>query len=123
MQLPKYKRGMGSKPKLKICREPGCGKEYIGHSISKYCEFHRILKNRKRKRYVREYDGIKKIHHKFNYVTKVVMKCELEGCNNEYLVDLYPKQQSYPKYCEEHRNEFKRFQFLRHMKSRVVYYA
>ena len=48
MQLPVYKKKL--KEKLKICQEPGCGKEFWGHPIAKYCEFHRDITHRKRKR-------------------------------------------------------------------------
>ena len=35
MQLPKYKKK--KRIKLKVCQEPGCGREFWGHPIAKYC--------------------------------------------------------------------------------------
>lgn len=49
--------------------------------------------------------------HTYTYATKVVFNCEC--CGKPYELILYPKQFLYPKYCEEHRNEFKRNQFIR----------
>ena len=42
MQLPKYKKK--KRIKLKVCQEPGCGREFWGHPIAKYCELHRDIK-------------------------------------------------------------------------------
>ena len=44
MQLPKYKKK--KRIKLKVCQEPGCGREFWGHPIAKYCELHRDIKQR-----------------------------------------------------------------------------
>ena len=44
MQLPKYKKK--KRIKLKICQGPGCGREFWGHPIAKYCELHRDIKQR-----------------------------------------------------------------------------
>jgi hypothetical protein len=52
------------------------------------------------------------IQHPYTEVTITVMPCHLEGCNNQFEVKLYPRQFVYPKYCGEHRNEFKRIRHL-----------
>ena len=82
MQLPKYKKK--KRIKLKVCQEPGCGREFWGHPIAKYCELHRDIK-----------------------------KCCLEGCNELFTIRVFPKQYIYPRFCEEHRNDFKRANYLR----------
>ena len=38
--------------------------------------------------------------------------CGLEGCTAKHKVNLIPGQILYPKYCEEHRTEHRRQQFL-----------
>jgi len=116
MQLPKYSpASMGRRLKTKYCQEPGCGKEYIGHPISKYCEIHRNIKTRKRKRRTYEDVAVKNqtFVHKFTEVTNVEFVCQLPGCNRHFTVKTYPKQTTYPKFCEEHRSEFKRINFMR----------
>ena len=36
--------------KLKVCQEPGCGKEFWGHPIAKYCDDHRDIKQRQKQK-------------------------------------------------------------------------
>jgi hypothetical protein len=43
----------------------------------------------------------------------MVLNCALEGCDNQFEVKIYPRQYIYPKYCPEHRNEYKRIRHLR----------
>ena len=122
MQLPVSKSKKHSKVVLKYCQEPGCGKEYLGHPITKYCEYHRILSNRKRKKVVYEpvetYNKIFK--HKYIDTTKIEFFCELDGCNESYYVNIVPRQYVYPKYCPEHRNEFKREHFVNKQKEKSL---
>jgi len=40
------------------------------------------------------------------------MDCALEGCDHQFEVKIYPRQFIYPKYCPEHRNEYKRIRHL-----------
>lgn len=42
----------------------------------------------------------------------MVMNCALEGCDHQFEVKIYPRQYIYPKYCPEHRNEYKRIRHL-----------
>lgn len=39
--------------------------------------------------------------------------CQLLGCRQEFPVTLVPNQVLYPKYCPDHRSEFRRKDFLR----------
>jgi hypothetical protein len=50
--------------------------------------------------------------HKFIEATDVEFTCQLSGCNRKYMLKVIPKLFIYPKYCEEHRSEFKRAFFL-----------
>ena len=80
------------------------------------------MKNRVRVR--REYKPVDEDNMVFNHslqdVTEYTFCCSLEGCNKMYSVSLYPKQSVYPRYCEEHRNPFKRKNFLREKKKWTV---
>lgn len=111
MQLPKYKKK--KRIKLKICQY--CGKEFWGHPIAKYCELHRDVKQReKTKKSPEPGDSNNKTHqHDFIEVVEESWICELDGCSKEYTVKIFPKQFVYPRFCEEHRNEFRRRNWAR----------
>jgi hypothetical protein len=111
VQLPKYKKK--KRIKLKICQY--CGKEFWGHPIAKYCELHRDVKQReKTKKSPEPGDSNNKTHqHEYIEVVEENWICELEGCGKEYVVKIFPKQYVYPRFCEEHRNEFRRRNWAR----------
>jgi len=112
MQLPKSRRRQ--KLREKKCQYPGCDKIFYGIHISKYCAEHRQDRYRIRKRSKPENVNIKNqtISHPYTEVTMTVMHCQLPGCDNQFEVKLYPRQFIYPKYCPEHRNEYKRIRHL-----------
>ncbi len=114
MQLPKYKKK--KRIKLKVCQY--CGKEFWGHPIAKYCELHRDVKQReKAKKPVEPVDPNNRIfEHEYLEVVEQEFVCELDGCNRTFTVKIFPKQFVYPRYCEEHRNEYKRKNWLRQRK-------
>jgi len=115
MQLPQYKRNRRQKEKYKICHEPGCGKEFWGHPIAKYCELHNDPKKRvrRRRRVTNIRDENMVFEHRFSEVTSVEFPCALKGCCKKFIVKVFPKQYVYPKYCEEHRVIYRRGLFLR----------
>jgi hypothetical protein len=111
VQLPKYKKK--KRIKLKICQY--CGKEFWGHPIAKYCELHRDVKQReKTKKSPEPGDSNNKTYnHDLIEVVEETWICELEGCGKSYVVKVFPKQYVYPRFCEEHRNEFRRRNYVR----------
>lgn len=111
MQLPKYKKK--KRIKLKICQY--CGKEFWGHPIAKYCELHRDVKQReKTKKSPEPGDSNNRTYnHDFIEVVEENWICELDGCGKSYVVKIFPKQFVYPRFCEEHRNEFRRRNWIR----------
>lgn len=115
MQLPKYKKK--KRIKLKICQEPGCGREFWGHPIAKYCELHRDIKLRQKQKKNVESIEAKNIIFRHNYTEAMdlTFKCCLEGCNELFTIKVFPKQTVYPRFCMEHRNDFKRENFIRIM--------
>ncbi len=111
VQLPKYKKK--KRIKLKICQY--CGKEFWGHPIAKYCELHRDVKQReKTKKSPEPGDSNNKTHsHELIEVVEETWTCELDGCDKTYVVKIFPKQYVYPRFCDEHRNEFRRRNWIR----------
>lgn len=112
MQLPKSRRRQ--KLREKRCQYPGCGKIFFGIHISKYCPEHRQDRYRIRKRTKPEDVNIKNQTYKHGYteVVTLVMTCALEGCDHQFEVKIYPRQYVYPKYCTDHRNEYRRVRHL-----------
>ena len=113
MQLPKTRRRQ--KLREKKCQYPGCGKIFFGIHIAKYCHEHRKDQYRIRKRAAPEDVNLKNqtIKHSNTEVQTVVMRCDLELCDHEFELKIFPRQYVYPKYCDLHRNEFKRELHLR----------
>lgn len=93
----------------KTCQYPGCDEIFYGICVTKFCKEH--SKNKYRVRY-REITNPfvlnKKYKHKDIHSKLVTWVCELEGCDCKYEVRVYSNESVYPKYCPEHRNEFKR---------------
>ena len=119
MQLPKYKKK--KRIKLKVCQEPGCGREFWGHPIAKYCELHRDIKQRQKQK--KNLDSVESknmvFKHNFTEVVESPFLCCLEGCNTLFSVKVFPKQFIYPKFCNEHRNDFKRKNFARLQRKKI----
>ena len=113
MQLPKYKPI--NKRVVKYCKYSGCGKEFVGRPIQKYCDFHTDPHHRKRIRAKPENPGVKNqvFMHTFKDTTKAQFPCALPGCTERFVLEIFPRQYIYPKYCEKHRNEFQRELFAR----------
>ena len=112
MQLPKYKKK--KRIKLKVCQEPGCGQEFWGHPIAKYCDKHRNIKQRSK--ITNQPDSEERnitFTHNFILSKELTFTCCLDHCNQIFKIKALPKQFVYPRFCEEHRNEFKRKNFLR----------
>jgi hypothetical protein len=112
MQLPKTRRRQ--KLREKRCQYPDCGKIFFGIHISKYCHEHRKDRYRIRKRATPEDINLKNqtIKHSYTEVISMSMDCNLEGCSHEFDVKIFPRQFVYPKYCTEHRNEYRRARHL-----------
>lgn len=59
---------------------------------------------------IREQNQI--ITHNFHAPQIQVSDCALRGCCNKFALTLLPNQWVYPKYCPDHRSEFRRLHFL-----------
>ncbi|GEM_PF-1475911 len=53
------------------------------------------------------------ILHNFKQSVERSVGCQLIGCCHNFPLTIIPNQILYPKYCEEHRSEFRRRNFLR----------
>lgn len=53
------------------------------------------------------------ILHNFRTSLEKTCDCQLLGCRQEFAITLIPNQVLYPKYCNDHRSEFRRENFLR----------
>jgi len=118
----KSKRRRRERLKEKQCQFPIpggdiCGIIFYGTARSLYCPMHRHRKFRKfidKPKDKKEDIGVENqiINHKLLDEQKVILKCSLEGCEEEFKVTLIPKQNIYPKYCEKHRNAYQRERFI-----------
>jgi len=114
MNLPTRKDQ--NKKYLKNCRD--CGAEFYGLLPSIYCEEHRDPAERSKIRAEKERLTRERNRKEYN----VSIKRENSGkttllcgvCGKPYEVLYYKKQSVYPKYCEEHRNEYRRRIFIAH---------
>ena len=115
MKMPVYRKK--KRVKFKVCLEPGCGKDFWGHPIAKYCEEHRDIKCRVKP--IKESISTEDLNLVLSYNNEEpedkILQCSLDGCNTPYSVHLIPKQTIYPRYCQEHRNEFKRNLFIKNL--------
>lgn len=112
----------------RICQFPGCGIPFMGIGKTKYCDEHKRTKYRS-ELYGRkpgetavfdnngEWVPVNKInaHIKHSHViaTTIECTCALDGCGEPFRVMLLPNLYTYPLYCEKHRNEFQRNNFLK----------
>jgi len=120
IEIPRRKKN--EKLVQKPCQFPGCDKEFMGTGKSKYCHEHRARKYRKiidadkeiRKKAEEDAKNPnQRIEHNYTQTHVILMDCKLEGCGQTFEIKILPHTYVYPKYCPEHRNEFKRKNFLR----------
>ncbi len=113
MQIPKHKKL--PKRSTKYCTYLSCNKEFFGTPVQKYCDVHKDPHNRKRIRPKPESPSVKNMIFAHNFNDKITLKlpCNLNGCGKDFNIDIYPDLYVYPKYCEDHRNEYRRSNFLR----------
>ncbi len=101
----------------KVCQFPRCETIFYGTGASKYCVEHRKRSYRKvidgnKKSEIEKYTNNQVIKQGFCETQDIEMQCGLEGCVNKFTFKVFPSVYIYPKYCEEHRNEYKRKRFL-----------
>jgi len=60
--------------------------------------------------------------HNFKHTVARTCECQLMGCTRSFDITLVPNQALYPKYCESHRTEFRRKDFLRRLCEKPGFY-
>ena len=121
-----HTRGKDQPLKKKTCHFPGCTEEFMGRGKTKYCEEHRKPMYRAQlygrpadESAVNDINGTPvptselNITMKHTYIEAVHMERKCECCGKVYRIIVIPSQYVYPRYCDEHRNEWKRNNFLR----------
>lgn len=110
---------------LKQCEFTGCTNTFIGFATKKYCDDIRCIelrtefnKNKQKENKTVNNDNLvinKLYKKKLKNGQTLLVRCRAhstEGrCNNKYSIVIDSSQYVYPKYCVEHRNEFKRKMF------------
>lgn len=104
----------------KKCCFPDCNVVFKGTGKSKYCPEHRDKKYRKiidaNKLYRKNSnvkDSLVNVIIKHNYTSPIEVKKNCECCGKEFSITLYPEIYVYPRYCEDHRNEYKRLFYMK----------
>jgi len=118
-----HSRGRSPVKKEKTCKFPGCKEKFMGVGAAKYCEEHRkpeyrkfinMIKREKEEAEMTEVEKGEKsnqiIKHEETISTEDTRVCP---CGKEFKIKLYPNVDVYPKYCEEHRNPYRREQLLK----------
>lgn len=118
----------GEHLKEKHCCFPGCNETFYGTGASRFCLEHRDKKYRKiidQSNVIRKSKNtvLKKkidnanqvIKHSFYETQTLNMKCNLEGCDNEFQIDVIQGIHVYPKYCHCHRNQYQRELFTQRL--------
>ena len=114
VDVPKTHRP--EKIKLKKCCFPDCEEYFCGTGFSKYCPEHRKREYRKvidklnKKEVITENPNQ---YYKHDLVKPGIVKFECSLCKCVFEVLVYPNIFVYPKYCETHRNEYKRNLWIR----------
>jgi len=118
MQTPKNFR---KRTYARECQFPGCDKIFSGNNVSKYCKTHKQSKYKKliyEKKKKKEDLNNQIIKHGYEDPQHITIICALDGCNTSFDLQLFGGVQVYPKYCECHRNEYQREQFLNKQKDK-----
>ena len=63
------------------------------------------------------------ILHNFTQSVEKTVGCQLMGCCQSFSLTIIPNQVLYPKFCEEHRSEFRRGNFLRQFAAQPSVYS
>ena len=114
------------KEKLRPCAFPGCTEMFFAKGKQKYCDEHRKPEHRSQLygkapgetpvfdndgKYIHADDLNLVIKHTYVEAQKLMVCCAC--CGTPYEIAVIPRQYVYPKYCFEHRNEFKRNLYLK----------
>ena len=128
MPIPKYVAGLNRRKVTKYCEYPGCGMEFMGYKMAKYCDTHRgsesldMLRKRGRKAKIARsnqvwMDTLIKINARGMEGQVVFRECQT--CQQQYSFVLHKDVSSYPRHCHDHMNEHKR-NLYHHLKAQSM---
>ena len=99
----------------KICKFPDCDEVFYGTGNSKYCIEHRKSEYKKvidqdKNNEDKEKRKLNNSNQTFKHssTTCYIIKFICPTCGKDFDVLIMPNVYVYPKYCEDHRNEWKR---------------
>ena len=111
------KRGYGyMRTTEKVCKFPGCTVKFEGVGSAKYCiehrkpEYRKVIDEKIKKRKVEELPQEISVElneifeHDFQDSADIIKTCV---CGRNFHLRIIPGVHIYPKYCEEHRSEYK----------------
>lgn len=107
-------RSLKSVTKEKItkrCAHNDCENFVFGTDRKKYCDIHNTRSFRKKRNPKKQIENNIIITVNNVDIQKKKLFCCLDGCKKEYVVFTSSDIRTYPKYCEEHRNNHKRKMF------------
>lgn len=114
------------KYKKRKCAFPGCSNKFKGNQLKKYCNDPECILKRQAQYYKTRKDKLKeKLNnkHQNNLILNniklkgktLTIHCAAKGingrCRNKFYINYTQNQKIYPRYCSEHRNEYKRYRF------------
>jgi hypothetical protein len=113
-----HERGRTVPKKEKTCKFPDCTEKFMGVGAAKYCKEHRkpfyrkvinMIRREEEQREVSEFEKGEKSNQIIIH-EETIAKSENRycPCGKEFEIKLYPNIEVYPKFCEEHRNPFRR---------------
>jgi len=99
---PKYVK---KKIKLMKCTYEGCENTFMAYPHARFCDFHKDISTRPKEKKVEENTMF---IFKGNFKEKVLIERGCDCCGHPYRIEVYPGREDYPRFCEEHRSEYKR---------------
>lgn len=100
---PQYKK---KKAKIMSCTHPGCQNTFKAFPHARFCVFHKDPSTRQVEKVVEE-STMFIFKHTFSEKTLIERNCDC--CGKPYQVEVYPEREEYPRFCEEHHSEYKRY--------------
>jgi hypothetical protein len=88
------------------CTHPGCESVFEGYPHTKFCEYHKDIKTREVKKVEKE--SCIFIFEQATFEKQKIEK-DCDCCGKSFVIELYPNIKEYPRFCEDHRSEYKRY--------------
>lgn len=100
---PKYKK---KKARVMQCTYPGCSNTFKAFPHARFCEYHKDPDTREKP--VARVEENTMFTFKNDIKEKMSIERACDCCGKPYRVDIYPGRTEYPRFCEDHRSEYRR---------------